>query len=236
MSLSDNVYFLLTPLLIGTTYFSAFENGKTTCKRFTTNYFLYLLTSFSIYFSALKAYDKNIVKVDRKYSFPLVILEIILIFSLAFVKDQTMRHIIVLLILLIMAYLQKVFLEKIDKNQIEDIIKKMMIIIIICFLIALKFPQYMNNSFLIFLVAGLLFSLLFHFIDFVFLDRKYKSMISSFVVFLFAGFIMYDTNRVIQVGKTCKKGTNPDYLDLVLDMVINVEGLFRNLALSDFTD
>ena len=135
-----------------------------------------------------------------------------------------------------MSYLQKIFLEKIDKTQIEDIIKKMMIIIIISFLIALKFPQYMNNSFLIFLVAGLLFSLLFSFIDFVFLDRKYQSKISSIVVFLFAGFIMYDTNRVIQVGKTCKKGTNPDYLDLVLDMVINIQGLFRNLALSDFTD
>ena len=64
MSLNDNLYFLLTPLLIGTTYLSAFENGKTTCKRFTTNYFLYLLTSLSIYFSALKAYDKNIVKVQ----------------------------------------------------------------------------------------------------------------------------------------------------------------------------
>tara|TARA_Y100000389_G_C17298966_1_gene431929 strand:+ start:120 stop:830 length:711 start_codon:yes stop_codon:yes gene_type:complete len=236
MSLNDNLYFLLTPLLIGSTYFSAFENGKTTCKRFTTNYFLYLLTSLSIYFSALKAYDKNIITIDKKYRFPLILLEIALIFSFLFVKDQTLRHIIFVLILLIMSYLQKIFLEKIDKTQIEDILKKMMIIIIICFLIALKFPQYMNNSFLIFLVTGLLFSLLFHFIDFVFLDRKYQSKISSIVVFLFAGFIMYDTNRVIQVGKTCKKGTNPDYLDLVLDMVINIEGLFRNLALSDFTD
>jgi len=236
MSLNDNLYFLLTPLLIGTTYFSAFENGKTTCKRFTTNYFLYLLTSLSIYFSALKAYDKNIVKVDKKYTFPLVILEIILIFSFMFVKDQTLRHIIFVFILLIMSYLQKVFLEKIDKNQIEDILKKMMIIIIVCFLIALKFPQYMNNSFLTFLVAGLLFVLLFGFIDHIFLDKKYKSMISSIAVFFFAGFIMYDTNRVIEVGKTCKKGTNPDYLDLVLDMVINIEGLFRHLALSDITD
>ena len=236
MSLNDNLYFLLTPLLIGSTYFSAFENGKTTCKRFTTNYFLYLLTSLSIYFSALKAYDKNIITVDKKYLFPLILLEIVLIISFVFVKDQTLRHIIFLLILLIMSYLQKIFLEKIDKTQIEDIIKKMMIIIIISFLIALKFPQYMNNSFLIFLVAGSLFSLLFSFIDFVFLDRKYQSKISSIFVFLFAGFIMYDTNRVIQVGKTCKKGTNPDYLDLVLDMVINIQGLFRNLALSDFTD
>lgn len=236
MSLNDNLYFLLTPLLIGTTYFSAFENGKTTCKRFTTNYFLYLLTSLSIYFSALKVYDKNIVKVDKKYTFPLVILEIILIFSFMFVKDQTLRHIIFVLILLIMSYLQKVFLEKIDKNQIEDILKKMMIIIIVCFLIALKFPQYMNNSFLTFLVSGLLFVLLFGFIDHIFLDKKYKSMISSIAVFFFAGFIIYDTNRVIKVGKTCKKGTNPDYLDLVLDMVLNIEGLFRQLALSDFTD
>ena len=124
MEISDNFYFLLTPLLIGTTYFSAFENGKTTCKRFTTNYFLYLLTSLSIYFSALKAYDNNIVTIDKKYRFPLIILEIILIFSFVFVKNQTLRHIIFVLILLIMSYLQKVFLEKIDKKQIEDTVLK----------------------------------------------------------------------------------------------------------------
>ena len=236
MSLNDNLYFLLTPVLLGTTYFSAFENGKTTCKRFTTNYFLYLLTSLSIYFSALKAYDKNIITVDKKYRLPLVLLLLVLVFSFMFVKNKTLRHIIFVLILLIMSYLQKVFLEKIDKNQIEDIIKKMMIIIIVCFLIALKFPQYMNQSFLTFLVVGLLFVLLFRFIDFIFLDRKYNSMISSITVFLFAGFIMYDTNRVIEVGKNCKKGGNPDYLDLILDMVLNLDGLFRNLALSDIPD
>ena len=51
MEISDNFYFLLTPLLIGTTYFSAFENGKTTCKRLQQIICIYLLTSLSIYFS-----------------------------------------------------------------------------------------------------------------------------------------------------------------------------------------
>ena len=240
MELSENPTFLLTPILLGITYFSAFENGKTTCKRFTGNYFLYLLTSISIYFSAIKAYeyDKNIINKYKKYRLPLILLEIVLVISFIFVKNSALRHMIYIAILLIMALLQKLFLEAqtIDKKEIEDILKKMMIIILICFLIALKFPQYMNQSFVTFLVGGLLFVLLFRLIDFFILDQKYSSKISSISVFLFAGFIMYDTNRVIEVGKSCKKGGSPDYLDLVLDMVINLNGLFKNLALSDWAD
>ena len=46
--------------------------------------------------------------------------------------------------------------NKDHKKEIEDILKKMMVIILICFLIALQFPQYMNQSFLTFYLLDLL--------------------------------------------------------------------------------
>ena len=59
MDLPHNFFKILTPVLLGTTYLSAFEGGKPTCNRFIINYFLYLLTSFSIYFTAMKVYDEQ---------------------------------------------------------------------------------------------------------------------------------------------------------------------------------
>lgn len=235
MDISDNFYFLLTPFLIGVTYFSAFENGKTTCKRFTTNYFLYLLTTISIYLSSIKYYEKENFPIDNKYRLALIIVEIILIFSLSFVKNKTLQHLIFLAIILIAGYIQRSFLEKfkINKEVIEDVLKKMLVIILICFAISVKFPQYMNNSFLSFLIFGAIFVLLFRLIDYVFLNKKYNSLLTSLTIFIFSGFIMYDTNRVIEMGKKCKSGGNPDYLDMVFDMFLNLEGLFTNLAIGE---
>ena len=90
---------MLTPVLAATTYFSAFEGGKTTCKRFTTNYFLYLLTSYSIYFTAMKFYDEQNVQIDKKTMIFLSLSLLILIISLAFVKAQVPQHFIFLAIL-----------------------------------------------------------------------------------------------------------------------------------------
>ena len=64
MELPENFFKILTPVLLGSTYFSAFEGGKPTCNRFIINYFLYLLTSFSIYFTAMKVYEENDIQVQ----------------------------------------------------------------------------------------------------------------------------------------------------------------------------
>ena len=231
MELPENFLYVLTPALLGSTYFSAFKGGKTTCNRFITNYFLYLLTSLSIYMTAIKYYDDQNVPIDKKIILISTLSLFGLIFALSFTENVVYQHLSYLAILLIMAYLQRFYLRKIDKEVIEDTLKKMLIIIVICLLIALKFPQFMNASFFKFLFFGLLFVIFFRIIDYAFLDRKYNNMISTVTVFLFSGFIMYDSHRVIESAKECSvKGGSPNYLDLVLDMVLNLQGLFNNLA------
>ena len=50
------------PILFGVIYFSAFKNGKQTCDRYFTNYFLYLLTSLAVYFYSSNELDFGITK------------------------------------------------------------------------------------------------------------------------------------------------------------------------------
>ena len=231
MELPQNFFKILTPVLIGATYLSAFEGGKPTCNRFIINYFLYLLTSFSIYFTAMKVYEEQNIQLEKSKLIMLSLLLLILIIGIIFVKNKTLQHLIYLAILLILAYLQRFYLQDISKDVIEDTLKKMMVIIVFCVIIALKFPQYMNESFLTILVFGLLFVILFRIVDVVFLDKKFNDMISMVSVFLFSCLIMYDTNRVMDAARECRvTATTPNYLDHVLDMFLNLFNLFNNLT------
>ena len=227
----SGIFKILTPILIIITYLSAFKDGKPTCNRFIINYFLYLLTSFSIFFTAMKVYEEKDMKVNKPVVMVLSLTWILLAISFVFIKNMYLQHLIFLAIVLILAYLQRYYLQTIDKEVIEETLKKMMIIILLCALIAIKFPQYMNDSLLMILFFGLLFVILFRILDIFLFDKKYNDMISMVSVFIFSGLIMYDTNRVINAAKECRiSGGSPNYLDHVLDMFLNIKSLFINLS------
>ena len=231
MELSTDFFKILTPVLIGTTYLSAFKDGTPTCNRFIINYFLYLLTSFAIYFTAIKVYDEKDLQLKKGIRMILSIAFLMLVIAIVYVKNVTAQHFIYLAILLIMAYLQRFHLQKIKKEVIEETLKKMMVIIVISMVIAIKYPQYMNDSFIKILFFGLIFIIIFRIFDIFLFDKKYHDIISSFAVFIFACLIMYDTNRVIQASKSCRvKGGNPNYVDHVLDLFMNLVSLFKNLS------
>ena len=142
MELSTDFFKILTPVLIGTTYLSAFKDGTPTCNRFIINYFLYLLTSFAIYFTAIKVYDEKDLQLKKGIRMILSIAFLMLVIAIVYVKNVTAQHFIYLAILLIMAYLQRFHLQKIKKEVIEETLKKMMVIIVISMVIAIKYPQY----------------------------------------------------------------------------------------------
>jgi FtsH-binding integral membrane protein len=231
MELPKHFFKVLTALLVGTTYLSAFEGGKPTCNRFIINYFLYLLTSFSIYFTAMRVYEEQNLQLEKSIIIMLSLALFALTMGMIFIKNKTLQHLMFICILLILAYKQRFILKDVDKEVIEDALKKMMVIIVFCVIIALKFPHYMNDSFLVILFFALIFVVLFRIIDVVFFDKKYHDIISTISVFLFSCLIMYDTNRVVNMAKECRvKGGTPNYLDHVLDMFLNLFHLFNNLT------
>ena len=75
-------------------------------------------------------------------------------------------------------------------------------------------------------------TILLRLIDHFLYDKKYSKTLTYAVVFIFSGFIMYDTKRVIDFSKKCVDGKT-GYLDNVLDMFLNVTSMLQNLLILD---
>lgn len=225
--LNPNFFNIATPILAIITYLSAFKNGKPTCDRYLANYFLYILTSFSLYVAAIRYYNKNDVNLEGPEL--LVGLLGLLVLFYVFIRSDSIlvKHISWVLIVLILGYMGKRF-ALLDKEVLQDTLVKLMIIMLICFSIALTYPQFITASVGTALFIGLLFVVLFRIIDTFFYNKKYDNLISQLAIFVFSGYVIYDTKRVMIYSKTCKG--NADYLMNMADMFLNILNLFSNLA------
>lgn len=225
--LNPNFFNIATPILAIITYLSAFKNGKPTCDRYLANYFLYILTSFSLYVAAIRYYNKNDVNLEGP-ELLVGFLGLLVLFYVFIRSDSILvKHISWVLIVLILGYMGKRF-ALLDKEVLQDTLVKLMIIMLICFSIALTYPQFITASVGTALFIGLLFVVLFRIIDTFFYNKKYDNLISQLAIFVFSGYVIYDTKRVMSYSKTCKG--NADYLMNMADMFLNILNLFSNLA------
>lgn len=221
---------ILTPLLVGTTYISAFKNHKPTCDRYMLNYFLYLITTIVLYLNFGELSDKYGFN-DNKFSLILSLIGSIgIIFAFTITKNVWLRHLLFIGLIFLLSIGSKKFYEMYDKEEIKSAIKKLLLILVVCASISIKFPDLIKPGFLnastIALVIVLVISLIDHFI----FRGKYNKLLSTIIVFIFTIFIIYDTNRVIGYSKKCKGGKNgAEYLDNVLDMFLNIINVFNNL-------
>ena len=212
------------PVLFGAIYFSAFKNGKQTCDRYFLNYFLYLLMSLALYY-----YTMNEVNIDLKGLSIIVFIGVIgCLFAFHMVENVYLKHLLWLILIVCLGIISKRFYEKFNKEDIKDALKKLIIILIVCVLLALTFPHLLKPKMEIILVFALLITIILRLIDHFFYDKEYSKTITYVVVFLFSGFIMYDTKRVIEFSKKCVDGKT-GYLDNVLDMFLNITNMLQNL-------
>ena len=216
---------ILTPLLMGITYLSAFKNRKPTCDRYIINYFLYLLTSLSIFLYSgekLKEYFKG------KFIAPLLI-TVPLIIMLAFTKNIWLRHLLWILILIFTGIVSSKIYERYGKEEIKSAFVKLMFIILFCMLITTLFPQYIKSNFEIVIIIALLIVVILRVIDSFIYQRKTKMLI-QITIFLFAAIMIYDINRVSKNAKLCMGNKIiPDYIDTVSDMFLNLRAIFGDL-------
>ena len=104
-----------------------------------------------------------------------------------------------------------------------------MVIIVVCIALAISFQQYITVSMGLALLGGLIFVIIFRLLDH-FYFKKYSSLISQITIFLFSGFIIYDTKEVMEYAKKCNTMTKVDYLDNVSNMFMNVLNIFSSLV------
>lgn len=212
------------PVLFGAIYFSAFKNGKQTCDRYFLNYFLYLLMSFAIYY-----YTMNEVDIDIKGLSIIVFIGLLgVIFAFSVVENIYVKHLLWVVLIVCLGIISKRFYEKFDKEDIKDAMKKLIIILIICVLLALTFPHLLKPNIEIVLVFALLVTVILRLIDHFIYDKKYSKTLTYIVIFIFSAFIMYDTKRVVEFSKKCVDGKT-GYLDNVIDMFLSVSAMFENI-------
>ena len=216
---------ILTPLLMGITYLSAFKNRKPTCDRYIINYFLYLLTSLSIFLYSgekLKEYFKG------KFIAPLLI-TVPLIIMLAFTKNIWLRHLLWILILIFTGIVSSKIYERYGEEEIKSAFVKLMFIILFCMLITTLFPQYIKSNFEIVIILALIIVVILRVIDSFIYQRKTKMLI-QITIFLLALLMIYDINRVSKNAKLCMGNKIiPDYIDTVSDMFLNLRAIFGDL-------
>lgn len=228
--ISPNTLKILSPLLIGTTYISAFKNHKQTCDRYMLNYFLYLITTIVLYLTFGELSDEYGFN-DNKMALILSFIGSIgIIFAFTATKNVWVRHLLFIALIFLISIGSKKFYEKYDKEEIKSAIKKLLLILVVCAGIAVKFPDLIKpglvNAGMISLIIIIILSLVDHFV----FKGKYNKIISTIIVFIFTMFIIYDTNRVIGYSKKCKSDKNGDkYLNHVIDMFLNIINVFNNL-------
>ena len=221
---------ILAPLLVGTTYMSAFKNHKPTCDRYMLNYFLYLITTIVLYLTFGELSDEYGFN-DNKMALILSFIGSIgIIFAFTVTKNVWVRHLLFIALIFLISIGSKKLYEMYDKEEITSVIKKLLLILVVCGAIAVKFPDLIKPGFINAGVISLIIVLILTLIDQFFFKGKYNKIISTMIVFIFTMFIIYDTNRVIGYSKECKSDKNgAEYLNHVLDMFLNIINVFNNL-------
>jgi len=227
---SKNLSFLSLSLII-VTYLSSFKNGTPTCDRYLINNFLYLLTMISIYITSITTLDEKNIKSDSKISFVLMLLIFGLIFVYSSVKNTLLKHIIWFIMLLSFSYISKRLYDKYDKKQIKKVIFKLMVILLVCVAIAFSFPQLIKPKLEIALIFAGFILILMRLIDIIFLNKEYDSLITSLIIFVFSGFMVYDTDRVMKLKKLCSTAVPADYLMNTSNLFLDILSIFDNLLL-----
>ena len=160
------------------------------------------------------------------------ILAVLLIFGLIFAfytfDNVWLRHIIWFSIIIILGIVAKKYHEKFNEKEIKSVLKKLIIVLLVCVGIALTFPQILKPNFEIALLFGLLITIILRILDQFLFKEDYSNTISYVAIFIFSVYVMYDTKRVMNYSKKCVDGKT-GYLDNVLDMFLNIINLFNNL-------
>ena len=221
---------ILAPILVGTTYMSAFKNHKPTCDRYMLNYFLYLITTIVLYLTFGELSDEYGFN-DNKMALILSFIGSIgIIFAFTVTKNVWVRHLLFIALIFLISIGSKKLYEMYDKEEITSVIKKLLLILVVCGAIAVKFPDLIKPGLINAGVISLIIVLILTLIDQFVLKGKYNKIISTMIVFIFTMFIIYDTSRVISYSNKCKSDKNgAEYLNHVLDMFLNIINVFNNL-------
>jgi len=216
---------------------NSFKNGKFTCNKYILNTYLYIVITFNILI--LMTLSMEYKDIDFRMSgwtlFGLFLISIGCIILMNKINSERviLKHLIWLIFVLILGYIFYPMYIKSNKGVVTSAMITTLSIVVILSIIAYVKPEWISLSMgpvlLIGLIGVIIFELL---LLFVFQNQLSKNpwifrASSYFVIFLFMGFILYDTKRLQINAKECVKA---DYIQESLHLFLDIFNIFIRLV------
>lgn len=213
---------------------NSFKDNKFTCNKYLLNTYLYILLTFNILAIMILSMEYKNVNFRPNMIMFLAIFFLIIGCIIAMHKIDSeqvlLKHFVwIIFILLIGLMFYPMYSNITDKKIIISAIMTTLGLVLALSAIAYKKPEYISLSWgpiLLFLLLGII---IFEVVTLIImgLTKTYNSMllrgISYAVIFIFMGFILYDTKRLQLNAKACVKA---DYIKESLKLFLDIFNIF----------
>lgn len=213
---------------------NSFKDNKFTCNKYLLNTYLYILLTFNILAIMILSMEYNNLNFRPNIiiSFVTFLLTIGCIFAIHNIDSEKvlLKHLVWVVFILLMGLMfYPMYINITDKKIIISAMMTTLGLVLVLSAIAFKKPEYISLSWgpiLLFLLLGVI---IFEVITLIIMGftKTYNSIllrgISYFVIFIFMGFILYDTKRLQINAKACVKA---DYIKESLKLFLDIFNIF----------
>ena len=213
---------------------NSFKNSKFTCNKYLLNTYLYILLTFNILAIMMLSMEyKNVnFRPSLTIFFIIFLLSLGCIFAIHAIDSEQvlLKHLVWLTFVIFIGLIFYPMYSSIpDKKIIISALITTLSLVLVLSAFAYAKPEYISLSWgpvLLFLLIGVI---IFELITLIIMGytNSYNSMllrgISYFVIFLFMGFILYDTKRLQINAKECVKA---DYIKESLSLFLDIFNIF----------
>jgi len=222
--------------LIYTIAINSFKDGKFTCNKYLLNTYLYIILTFNILIIINLALEHFKVKIPLILGLllPLFFINIGVIFAIKATNPERvlLKHILWLVFVLIISLMVFPLYVSSEKKVVMSALFTTLFLTVVLSSIAYAKPEWISLSLgpiLFFaLLAVIIMELLLLFLFRNKLEKKswlFKG-ISYLVIFIFMGFILYDTKRLQINAKECVKA---DYIKESMKLFLDILNIFIRL-------
>lgn len=227
-------------LLIGVLYsiaMNSFENGKFTCNKYLLNTYLYIILTFNLLIIINLALEHNnvILPLSIPLLFILFLVNMGVIFALHSIDSEKviLKHFVWMLFVIIMSLLVYPLYVTSSKKVIMSALFTTLFLTFALSALAYAKPEWISLSLgpiLFFALLGIIIMemlLIFLFRNNLEENSLLFRGISYVVIFIFMGFILYDTKRLQINAKECVKA---DYIKESLKLFLDILNIFVRLV------
>lgn len=226
-------------VLIGVMYsiaINSFEKGKFTCNKYILNTYLYIILAFNlmIIINLVLEHYKVMFPLSSMILFGLFLINVGVIFLLHFIDPEkvVLKHLVWSVFVLIMSLIIYPLYVTSDKKIVMSSLFTTLFITVVLSVFAYTKPELISLKLGPILFFALLIIIVMElFLLFVFRNKlgsnsKIFRAISYFVIFIFMGFILYDTKRLQINAKECVKA---DYIKESMKLFLDILNIFVRL-------